>query len=187
MTEPTLNDQDVADLNSIGIDVPESGKKFTLLETWRELMKSTDISRAAHVEPGDAALMLRKWPFLKVQDIPAYQTALHDILDEARALVDFEIEADDEALGRVDDDAEGNKEHYLNLLLSWQLLIQHHSLDFNVADDDAHIQLAAIADAHNMLLGENGLVGHLDAINFNFTEQESEELQVLLAEAKAGR
>ncbi len=156
----------------------------TLLEIWREVLSNVEGSKAEKVTPIIANRIVGSWPKLSIQDTPAYHVLYHDFLLAARDILEAEIKSDPEALNNTEDDAVENRQHYLNLLLEWQVEIMRWEAEWDAAADDAHISLAAIADAAAFITGQNGLLNHLSSINFEFTDADQQDLADLLTAAK---
>jgi len=181
MTENTLTEQDIADLESLAAE----SENHTLLEVWREILSNIDEARKEKITPTEAVRIVTAWRHLSVQDVAVYQPLYYDRLDEMRQVLLVEIESDPAALKNTENDAEDNHHHYLNLLLQWQLLAQSWGADWDVSSPTSHIDLAAFAEAQNFVLGERGLIGQLEAIGFDFTDEESTALAAELEVARA--
>lgn len=187
MSENTENIEmsaaDEADLQLL-LDNPPPAKR-TLLETWRELLASIEVSQGEKVTPPVATRVVSTWPKLAFQDLPAYHQIYHDLLIEMRNVLDEEIKVDPEALTHFEDDAEYNRARYINLLLCWQVLSMRWEHEWDAAAPDSHIRLAAIADASTFVMGQQGMVEHLGQIGFQFDEADRAALAEQLIEIKA--
>lgn len=156
----------------------------TLLETWREVLTSIESVKAQRVEPGLANRIVSVWPKLSYQDTVRYHEIYHDLLLEMRAILETEISVDPDCLKNVDDDAVENRARYVNLLLCWQVQAMRWEHEWDAADPESHIRLAAIGDAHAFMLSQNGLIAHLEQIGFQFTDADREAMAVQLDEIK---
>lgn len=156
----------------------------TLLESWSKLLDSIEGVRAEKLTPQDASRILRNWPPVKTQELTRYQDLYYSYLTEMREILRIEIDSDPKCLENTDDDAVDNKGHYLNLLLLWQLQINQWGRDWDSDDDYAHIEMAAMAEAQQFFFGANGLLQHLDSIQFEMTEEDSNMLADALIEAE---
>lgn len=191
MTENTtpleLTEQDKLDLSSIGFDVEGEEEapvqQHTLLEIWAEILSNIDTARVEHIDPAEATRVLRKWGFLKMQEVGAYRKQYFDHLSGLRDVLTDLIAEHPKALLNTENDAEANHDLYLTLLLNWQLEAQAWSLEWDYADEDSHIVLAGLADAQEFVLGAQGLIAHLDHIGFDLTEEDTVDLNVALTEA----
>lgn len=189
-----LSEQDKADLALLGeVDEPErpgeqpkEAPKHTVLEVWRELLSNIDKARSERVDPHTANRIVTNWPKLSYADIPAYWSAYYDRLEEIHKILLAEIERDPAALQRVDNDAEENLEHYLNLLLLWQEAVLLWQREWDVTSPDAALTLAAMADAQTFVLGDKGLVAHLDAAHVALTADDNKAMLGLLTEWAEG-
>ena len=158
-------------------------KKHTLLEVWTEILSNIEDSEDRPVSTGDAVKLLRSWPGLTYQDIPAYIAGYHSNLKQLRAILLSEYENDKNAFKFVEDDATRNKTHYLNLLANWQIQVSLWEQGWNPAQNDAAIWAAAFNDAANFVIGQSGLVAHLDSINFEYTEDDAAAVQEAIVTA----
>lgn len=167
-----LSEQDEKDLATMLGEAAAEAPKRTLLATWANLLGNIEASDAARVEPRVALRVISAWPQLTLQEVPEYFRRYHSRLAEMREVLTVEIETAPQALERVEDDAEENKAHYLNLLAQWQILALSWEMEWDITAEDAHIELASFADAANYVIGDSGIVGHLDAIQFQYTEDD---------------
>ena len=122
-------------------------------------------------------------------DTVEVHSRLFMLVDELAEILDAEIATDDECLKRtsVEEDREENGTHYLNLLREWQSHLLRTEMQWNPLAPYAAIDLAALSEVHGMFLGQNGLVGHLDSIGFQFTEADQEALVEALQAVREGR
>lgn len=159
-------------------EVPEP-EPITLLETWRELLKSIDTTRDEPIGPAEASRILQKWPNLKVQELSLHKAWFYDYLSTMHSILLLELAQDPAALQHIEDDAVDNHHHYLNLIMQWQLQLQHWTSSWDSDAKDAHITMAALAETQQFFFGPNGMSNHLDQIQFEFTEDDA----TLVAEA----
>lgn len=170
-----LTAKDIADLKLLG-DTDGDAPKRTLLEVWREVLSNIEDSRDTRVGPAAANRIIGSWPKMTYGDIPHYHARYHDLLLEMRDILHAEIDAHPDALENIDDDAEDNRDRYINLLFEWQKKVIDWELAWDPADPNAAAELAAIADATAFYLGGMGLVDHLTQIKFVFDEDAQAEM-----------
>lgn len=171
--------------NTETVESTEEQKKITLLESWRELLKSIESSREDRITPQVANKVVTAWPKLGFTDVVPYFAVYHDYLTEMREILLAELESHPEALTKKgDEDGAENAEQYLNILFQWQAQAIVWEAEWDVTAPDAAIRLAAIADATNFYLGQMGLVAHLGQIGFDYDEADEEALREALQEFK---
>ena len=110
---------------------------------------------------------------IKIQEVPKYMKLYHGYLKDMRDILTAEIDSDKKCFKHIEEDAEENKAHYLNLLINWQRQIREWEQEWKAASPTAHLTLAAVTDVHGFVLGSNGLVAHLDEINFDYNEDDA--------------
>ena len=152
----------------------EEAEKHTLLEVWQHLLASIENAAAEKITMQDAARVTGNYPQLKIQDLAAYYQVYYAALTGMRDILQAEIDTDKDCFKRLDDDAEKNRHHYLNLLVSWQRQIREWEDVWECTDDDAHVVMAALADAASFVLGSKGMVAHLESISFQMTPDDVE-------------
>ena len=158
----------------------------TLLEVWQAVLSNIEAAEKEKVEMRIAARLVGRYPQLKFQDLPKYAQSYNDRLKVMREILQREIESDPKCFTRVEDDGEANRHHYLNLLAQWQVQLQRFEAAWDPADRNSHITFAAIADVHEFVLGEKGLVAHLDAIEFEYSEEDSMAVRDAIIEQLEG-
>ena len=152
----------------------EPAPMHTLLQIWKEILSNIE---AAETEPIDiqiAGRIVHNYPMIKVQEVSKYMALYSALLIEMRDILLAEIDSDEKCLSRIEDDAEGNRHHYLNLLIDWQRLARQWEIKWDSNSPLAHIEMAAISDASTFVLGQKGLVAHLDEIKFRWTAEDAE-------------
>lgn len=176
-----LTEQDVADLASLDEELP---KKNTLLAVWRNVLGNAESSLANKIPAKVALKIVTAWKDLRFADLPAYHERYHEMLIAQRNILDEIIASDSEALKRTKDDAVDNRALYLELMFQWQYqgLLWEEAWDCTAPD--AAIELAALEDAMGFFFGPQGLIQHLSAIGFSYSEQDAEALGERLTAAK---
>ena len=178
MNEPTIEqiDEFLTGAEEFLAAKSDEPKPRVLLETWRILLN--DIEKASTEKPGwqVSARIIRDYPGAKISDVLVYHRIFHERLIELRDILDYEISTDPECFKRTDDDPESNAHHYINLIELWQEQLVQWERDWDPADPDALMDMAACADAGNFFLGSKGLLAHLDTIGFVLTELDAESV-----------
>ena len=190
MTENPTHDEDLpelpadlqAEVNRELNQAPEL--THTILEIWASVLSNIEQNEGEHISPRYANSIVSNWPRLQFQDVSAYTRQYFAYLKALREFLTAEIDKDPAALERVKDDAEENREHYLELIGAWQEQIEKWEQDWNSDAPDSHITLAALADATSFFVGAQGLVEHLSQINFPFTDEDREALRIRLLAVK---
>lgn len=186
---PPISEADLAEFTTqlYGDEAPTF---HTILEVWREVLRPAADPEVQEVTASWAARIVAQFGHLqiKVQEMPAFRDSYYAKLAQLNQILLNEIATDDECLNRdtPQEDAVENAQHYRNLLLNWQLAILSWELAWEPTDPLAHVEIAAISEAHKLFFGQNGLAGYLDNIGFEFTETDQAELATALAEAKEG-
>ena len=160
----------------------------SLLEIWRAVLEPAVKGEMVNdpISPQWATKMVTTYPQITFKDTAHIHVGVFEKAAELAKILDDEIATDDECLNvmSAEEDREHNSQHYLNLLAGWQIRLLEHELDWNPEDDDAALALAIWSEVQQMFLGQTGLVAHLDRIGFQFTEDDSTELQRKLNDAK---
>ena len=179
---PELPEDLQAEVNAALGQAPEL--THTILEIWQSILSNIEANEDEHISPRYANSIVSNWPRLKFQDVSTYTRQYFAFLKSLREILIEEIAKDPAALERVKDDAEENREHYLELIGGWQELIEQWEQEWNSDADDSHVTLAALADATSFFVGAQGLVEHLSQINFQFTDEDREALRLRLLAVK---
>jgi hypothetical protein len=156
----------------------------TILEIWAKVLSNIEANEGEHISPRYANSIVSNWPRLTFQDVSAYTEQYFAFLKSLREVLTAEIDKDPAALERVENDAEDNREHYLELIGGWQALIEQWEQRWDSDAPDSHIILAALADATSFFVGAQGLVEHLSQINFQFSDEDREALRLRLLAVK---
>jgi hypothetical protein len=152
----------------------------TILEVWASVLSNIEANEGEHISPRYANSIVSNWTRLSFQDVSAYTRQYFTYLKALRDLLTAEIEKDPAALENVENDAEDNRGHYLELIGAWQEQIELWEQGWDSDAPDSHIVLAALADATSFFVGAQGLVEHLSQINFQFTDEDREALRLRL-------
>jgi hypothetical protein len=156
----------------------------TVLEVWASVLSNIESNEGEHISPRYANSIVSNWPKLTFQEVKAYTLQYFAYLKALRELLSEVIAQNPSALENVENDAEDNREHYLELIGGWQELIERWELAWESTDPDSHVTLAALADATSFFVGSQGLVEHLSQIGFQFTDEDREALRLRLLAVK---
>lgn len=178
-------------VTDIGINPPDETPEIephrTLLEVWRELLKPARDHADEPIGLNWAVRLKGLYPHLTFAELDQVRAGYFTRLNQLVDILHYEIESDPDCLGRdtIEDDATDNAHHYRSLLLLWQQAILVWESEWLATDDNAAIDAAVIAEVHKMFFGPMGIIAHLDSINFQFTEDDQEELGKALTEFDA--
>ncbi len=178
-----MTEQDEADLAKL-LDEQQEVVFRPVLQVWHEVLKSADNVKAEGITLQWANAIVSKYAGVEFGDMPAYRDAYYELVAELRNILELEIETDDEAFNRfsIEEDREENAHHYLNLLRDWQCALLRRELTWDCTAPTAAVDVAALAEVHQLFFGQQGLTGHLEAIKFEFTESDQEDLGEALRE-----
>lgn len=183
-----LTEQDIADLNELG--ETEEPELHTLLEIWSRILENIETESVKRVPPGMANKVVGTWTKLSFQDVPVYFAAYYELVKEMRDILTEEIERNPDCFKNTgeDEDSDGvaNRPIYIELLFRWQALVMRWEHDWDASSPSSHIWIAAIADATNFFVGNQGLVSHLDQIQLQFDETDREAMGVRLQAVRDG-
>ena len=171
-----------AEVNAALGQAPELS--HTILEIWAQVLSNIEANEGEHISPRYANSIVSNWPRLKFQEVSAYTQKYFTYLKSLRELLTEEIAKDPAAFERVENDAEENREHYLELIGAWQERIEMWEQTWQSDAKDSHVTLAALADATSFFVGAQGLVEHLSQIGFQFTDEDREALRLRLLAVK---
>lgn len=156
----------------------------TVLEVWASVLSNIEANEGEHISPRYANSIVSNWPRLTFQEVKAYTLQYFAYLKALREILTAEIDKEPAALERVENDAEENREHYLELIGAWQEQIEKWEQNWDSTEPDSHVTLAALADATSFFVGAQGLVEHLSQIGFQFTDEDREALRLRLLAVK---
>jgi len=193
---PALTEEEYADLQALP-ELPEDLQKevdrelgqtpamsHTILEIWQSVLSNIEANENEHISPRYANSIVSNWPRLSFQDVSKYTKKYFSYLKALREILTEEIAKDPAAFERVENDAEENRAHYLELIGAWQERIEMWEQTWQSDGKDSHVTLAALADATSFFVGAQGLVEHLSQINFQFTDEDREALRQRLLAVK---
>jgi len=184
--ELELTDQDQADLEKLLTEQPEQ-EYHTILKVWKEVLKPENRKgSASDITMQWANGIVTKYAGIGFGDMVAYRDAYFALFDVMYDVLLFEIEQDVDCFepSTKEEDVENNGYHYLNLLREWQLAFLRKELEWDCTAPTAAVDIAALAEVHGVFFGPTGLTGHLEAIQFEFTESDQGDLAAALQELR---
>ena len=157
----------------------------SIAKIWKLTLDNADEAEKMAPTPDWCGVIIGKWPFLKAfSDMQPLHEHYFRILKDARAVLDNALEEYPEALEPTDrdEDVETNKDFYIHLLREWQKCLLVEQAAWDCTASDAAPWFAALGEVQTQLVGRDGLVGYLGAIQLPFTEDEQAELDQELNE-----
>lgn len=179
-------DQDISDFIEGGGEQPNF---HTILEIWKTILAPAEDQRWTVVTPQYANKITSKYSEITFADMNDFRNAYFDKVLEFAAIVDAEIESDEECLkhSTPEEDVEHNSHHYRNILMLWQLSLLQEELSWDCESPDAAIKMGTLSEVHEQFFGPTGLTAFLDNIKFQYTEADQADLRDALEAMKAGR
>ena len=170
-------------------DAAENAGYHTILEIWREVLKPAQTERLKKITPQWANRIVTTYTEMTFGDMMTFRDLYFGKIAELEDILLGEISSDDECLNMTtpEEDAQENAFHYLNVLINWQKVFLTWELEWSVALDDCHVELAAIAEVHRMFFDPNGLTALLDQIKFEFTDNDRDLLAAELEDLRASK
>lgn len=194
MSEPVesieLSTQDIEDLEALGIKPDGQEIEYhTILEVWESVLGNAPEAAKGKVTPQWAMKIISEYPQIKFADMKEMHRRYFDMHIRLGEILSEVIAKNPKAKSFTNaaEDIENNKPLYIQLLTEWQKAILGWELDWDCEDPHAAVELAAIAEVHKFFFGPVGITGHLDAIKFEFTQDDQEALQAELEELKEQR
>lgn len=171
------------------LDEAENAGYHTILEIWREVLKPAEAERTKRITPQYANRICTTYNGVAFEDMPDFRDSYFDKIKQLTAILEAEIEGDDECLKFTtpEEDVEFNSHHYLNVLIDWQRAFLTWELDWDTTHPDAALELAAISETHRMFFDANGLTALLDQIKFEFTDADRDLLASALQDLRESR
>lgn len=193
MTEPTesieFSEQDVADLQQLGITDGDVPTYHPILEVWREVLKPARAEASAKVTPTWANRIVTSYTGITYADMENYRNTYFQMLLKLADILDETIASDEECLNyeTPEEDVEHNSTHYRTLLTEWQVQLLRWEMDWECTAEDAAVKIAALSEIHKTVFGPTGITAFLDNIKFQFTEADQAELGAALEAVKEGQ
>lgn len=149
-------------------------REYTMLETWREILSNVETMKDRRITMEDALQTLNNHPYLKLFDVPVHNATFYSFLSAAFDALNHEIESDPECLKRAENDAEENREHYLNLIINWGKIARQREETWDVTNPSSAPMLSGHIEAASFLMGSKGLLAHLGEIDFEYDEEDAQ-------------
>jgi hypothetical protein len=184
-----FSDEDVKNLEAMGVTAGDVPEFHPILEVWREVLKPAHEQATEHITPQWALRTVSQHAGMTFADMPKFQELYFTKLLELMEILDEEIKTDDDCLTyrTPEEDAQHNSQHYRNLLLDWQIRFLDWEMDWDTSSPTAHVEIAAISEIHKLFFGDTGMTQFLDNIQFQFPEQDQAALAEALQAHKEGR
>lgn len=177
MTEATVDDV---------IEEASKAPYHTILEIWRSVLIPANKEMNAPITPQWANRIVTTYQEIRFQDMQSFKTAYFSKVLDLADILDEEIATDTECLNltSAEEDREANAFHYLNVLIQWQKQFLLWELEWSPDLPTAAVEIAAMSEVHKMFFGEQGLLGLLDQIKFEFTDEHKGLLVTILEETR---
>ena len=158
----------------------------TVLELWTAVMEPLTEEWGRTITMHWATRIVTTYPEMRFADVPEFRDRFFAKADVLATILKEQIAGDDECLKRVsaEEDAMFNGRLYRSILTAWQKEFILWEMKWRVEDDAAALEMAAIAEIHKMFFGTGGLIGLLDSINLEFTDDDRDTLAAELQEIK---
>jgi hypothetical protein len=166
----------------------EQASYHTLLEVWSKVLAPAEEERHKPVTPSWAARIVNTYPEISYADMAVYRDLYFERVGLLADILNSEIAGDDECLKHTspEEDVAQNSHHYLNVLFDWQKQFMLWELQWDCTKATAAIEVAATAELHKMFFAQEGLSSLLDQINFEFTDEDRDNLSEALVELREG-
>lgn len=149
-----------------------------IIKVFREVLKPSVEESKKEPTPNWCIQMIGSYPGITYADMPDVQTRFYVIIDELKAVVEYEISEKPDCLsfGDAKTDMSENRTLYLNLLLKWQEVLLSHELEWDASAPWAAAEVAAISEVHKMFFSQNGITAFLHQAGFEFTEADQSDI-----------
>lgn len=155
------------------IEEVQNAPKFCTLRVWRDVLSNIEAAMDERVPMNVAAKIVAAWPQIVFQETPKYHQRYHELLLEARMLLQGVIDDNPGCLDHVgDDDVVENYQLYKTLVINWNIRLDELEQQWDASAMNSHIEFAAIVDVRGFLFARTGLAGHLEAIGFTLDSDE---------------
>lgn len=164
---------------------PKPEPYYPIAKVWKETLDNADEAEKHRPTADWCSVIIGKWPFLKAfSDMQQVHNHYFRILRDCRRVLDEALEAFPEALEVTsrDEDVEQNKDFYVRMLAEWQKALLVEQSEWDCDADDAAPWFVALGEVQSQLVGRDGLVSYLGAIDLPFNEDEQAELDKELRE-----
>jgi hypothetical protein len=158
----------------------------TILELWRGVLAPAVGESEARITPQWANRIVSTYQGVGFADMTAFRAVYFAKVLDLAAILEEEIEQEPECLhpASAEEDRETNSLRYLNIMILWQSTFLLWELEWDPDSPAAGIEIAAMAEVHRMFFGEEGILGLLDQIKFEFTDEHRQMLVDVLEETR---
>ena len=146
--------------------------EHTILEVWDNIFQGAESESHKKINIEQAVAMLKAWDILKLNQLPHYRAKFYEHLDVLHTLLKERVEQDETCLEHAKDDAEWNREIYLQVSLDWNDYFDACDAEWDCTDEYAAPELAALADAASFAVTDNGLLGYLNHIGLSYSSDD---------------
>jgi hypothetical protein len=174
--EIELSEQDEKDLATL---LGEADVAYNpVLRVWNEVLSDENINHGERITVPWANAICSRYAEMTYAQMPAFVDRYFQILRDMAAQLREEISSDPDCFKQLtlEEDRDENGKHYRALLLAWQKTILLWETGWDCTHPDAGAHVAALGEVNNFFFSETGLVGHLSAIGFEFTDADREEM-----------
>lgn len=182
--EPVLTEQDQKDLEKLLAEETY----HPVLKVWTELLKEENLDANSEISMNWANNIVAQYQGVGFADMPAHRDRYFELVRELREILEVEVSYRENCLTdatSIAEDTELNGASYLNLLIQWQRFFLRTELEWDCTSPTAATDISALSEVHKLFFGATGLTGHLEAIKFEFTEDDQQLLVDALEEVRA--
>ena len=189
VTEEVIVSEEAPSGGGMWIDTSEGGGEEeyrTILELWAAVLKPAEGELGKKVLPQWGSRIVGNYPEISFKDLNDFRDMYYRRVMDLADILDYQIATDDECLKRIsaEEDAQLNGLLYRTIIIEWQKQFLTWELDWDCTHPFAAISLASMAEVHKMFFSPEGLIGLLDQIDIQFTDDDREALAEELQELK---
>lgn len=179
-----MADQAVEEL----VEAAESASYHTILEIWQGVLAPAREELVSRITPQWANRIVTTYTEVRFADMLQFRVRYFTKVLELADILDREISSEPESLNAAssEEDLEVNTFHYLNILVDWQKQFLLWELAWDPNSKFAAVEIAAMSEVHKMFFGDTGILGLLDQIKFEFTEEHKQMLMDTLNTVREG-
>lgn len=176
-----LSEQDRAELEALYGEQPKA-EYHPILQIWRDTMVPESIDANKGITVQWAVQICGAYPQMTYALMPAFHDLYFLYIETMAEMVRAEIATDEDCLKALDaaEDTALNHDHYCNLLRDWQLFLQDQEMDWDPSEVTAPAVVAALGEVQKFFFSDRGLTAHLEAIQFDFSDEDQAELRAAL-------
>lgn len=181
LPESALTERDQEELDRLLAEKPEI-EYHSIFKVWQSLLESADTAGNRHMTPKWAMAIIGQYVGITFSDLDDYVVQYFNLLDDMRLVLQRIIDEDEDTLKpkSADEDIEVNHSNYVDVLREWQLLLLTRELTWSPSSPTAAVEIAVLSEIQKLFFGQTGLVGHLEAIKLEYSDEDQESLAVAL-------